>query len=163
VPCGIGLVGRPASESGDYVRGRGPEAWPTPPPEGARVGYAQDQSNLYTVQIPDDLWLDWDAPMKKQSRKTLMLLKHALAANDTNLQEIADILWGDGDVSRLTGKSVYKKLADFLGSEQAASRALAKSGITGIRYLAGQLSGSDDGSYNYVVFDDKNVSIKSVE
>jgi hypothetical protein len=35
-----GLLGRPASEYGDYVRGRGPEAWPTPPPEGARVGYA---------------------------------------------------------------------------------------------------------------------------
>jgi len=33
-------LGRPASEYGDYVRGRGPEAWPTPPPEGARVGYA---------------------------------------------------------------------------------------------------------------------------
>jgi len=34
------LLGRPASEYGDYVRGRGSEAWPTPPPEGARVGYA---------------------------------------------------------------------------------------------------------------------------
>jgi hypothetical protein len=45
VPCGIGLLGRPASESGDYVRGRGPEAWPTPPPEGARVGYALDQAS----------------------------------------------------------------------------------------------------------------------
>jgi hypothetical protein len=40
------LLGRPASAYGDYIRGRDPEAWPTPPPEGARVGYAPDAHGI---------------------------------------------------------------------------------------------------------------------
>jgi hypothetical protein len=41
------LLGRPASAYGDYVRGRGPRPWPTPPPEGARVGYAPSCSSCF--------------------------------------------------------------------------------------------------------------------
>lgn len=47
--------------------------------------------------------------------------------------------------------------------DKAASLALLKEGVAGIRFPAGTLSMHDDGSYNYVVFDDNAVSIRSYE
>jgi hypothetical protein len=45
------------------------------------------------------------------------------------------------------------------GNPKAASRALHAAGIKGIRYLDGSSRGKGEGSYNYVIFDDADVTI----
>jgi hypothetical protein len=45
----------------------------------------------------------------------------------------------------------------------AASRALLEHGVVGVRYLDAGSRGSEGGTHNYVVFDDKRVTVKSFE
>ena len=58
-----------------------------------------------------------------------------------------------------TGGEFYKALSGKLGSEKAASEYLHSIGIRGIRYLDGSSRSAGEGSHNYVIFDDKDVSI----
>jgi hypothetical protein len=50
-------------------------------------------------------------------------------------------------------------LVDALGKHDGASEMLRNSGIPGIRYLDGDSRSAGQGSSNYVMFDDKNISI----
>jgi|SRR5262245_51133268 len=62
--CGIGLLGRPVSESGTLcpvARARGQGGRRPPPPEGANVGYAHVTYDLMTVV----------ATLKQQHRNVL--------------------------------------------------------------------------------------------
>lgn len=58
-----------------------------------------------------------------------------------------------------TGEGLYRQLSRKLGSDKKASQALAKEGITGIKYLDGNSRRRGEGSSNYVVFDDKTPKI----
>jgi hypothetical protein len=53
------------------------------------------------------------------------------------------------------GKQIYEDAVKKYGSKKAASEALLKQGIPGIRYLDGGSRGAGQGTSNYVVFDDK--------
>lgn len=50
-----------------------------------------------------------------------------------------------------------------MNSDKAASEALAAVGITGIKYLDGNSRSTGEGSYNYVIFDGRDVQIVSPE
>ena len=59
------------------------------------------------------------------------------------------------------GQAFYEELTDVLNhNPEKASKLLRESGIAGIRYLDGNSRGSGKGSYNYVVFDDADVSVQ---
>lgn len=121
---------------------------------------------LYHVEIPeDDQYLLWDAPLNEQPEKVRKSLDAALTDYGTSTKEIAEIVFDDGDVNKLTGARIYSKLADFGGvdGQERASKLLRDAGIAGIKYLDGGSRADGDGSYNYVVFDDNAVSIKAYE
>jgi hypothetical protein len=60
----------------------------------------------------------------------------------------------------MRGRDVVSVLGMKGGSHAAASQALREAGIPGIRYLDGNSRGAGEGSYNYVMFDDKPISIQ---
>lgn len=69
-------------------------------------------------------------------------------------KELRDKAAGNG-----TGLTIYKEIVDNLGSPKAASEALQKAGITGTKYLDGFSRKDGEGSYNYVVYDDKTPKV----
>jgi hypothetical protein len=118
---------------------------------------------VYHVDIPeDDEYLLWDKTLGGQHKKVRDSLDAALARLGTSLQEIADIVFDSGDVSKLTGQRIYEKSAEFT-SDRDASMAFHDSGIAGIKYLDSTSRNQGDGSFNYVVFDDSRVSITAYE
>ncbi len=86
--------------------------------------------------------------------------------NPEGLAELKDYLEGDIDMSR-SGASLYKQGTAQRGggnvytnnSQAELSAALNKQGIPGIRYKDGMSRGADGGTSNYVMFDDKPISI----
>ena len=75
----------------------------------------------------------------------------------------------DGDVSSYMGDPIsssdqkmsgfYTQLKARLGSDRAASEALAAAGIKGHKYQANQISGGPGTATNYVIYDDAAISI----
>lgn len=58
------------------------------------------------------------------------------------------------------GCEFYSELSIKLGGDKAASDWLRGHGVAGIKYLDGDSRAKDEGSYNYVVFDDSQVNIE---
>jgi hypothetical protein len=112
---------------------------------------------LYEVDLKpaDDEWLDWDKPLSQQSEK----VKKALRS--LNIEP-------DGTERQWDGSHAYKSLAkagDFamqasrMDDAKAASQALRAAGVKGIRYLDQGSRAKGEGTYNYVVFDDRDIKI----
>jgi hypothetical protein len=58
------------------------------------------------------------------------------------------------------GESLYRAFAEAsAGDHAAATKALRKAGIRGVRYLDNASRNAGEGSYNYVVFDDADIRI----
>jgi hypothetical protein len=62
-----------------------------------------------------------------------------------------------------SGEDLYARLSSTRGGAQEASKYLASLGINGIQYLDGSSRAAGEGSYNYVVFDDRLVQIVEYE
>ena len=131
------------------------------------------RGRLYEVEIPDDgAYLLWDKPLSEQSpavRDALAKLGVVLdeAARAEELDWIRQGLAQDGEIApqpkgapNPTGEEIYRKINR---DQRAASKALLAAGIPGIKYLDGSSRSAGDGSYNYVIFDDSLVSIRSYE
>mgnify|MGYP003655663304 FL=1 len=115
-------------------------------------------SYLYKHDLPDEdiaRYLDWDAPLSEQPES----VRKALAMEgvgqdefipDTAMPDNFDInnpdTWDTkmldtgADVSA-SGDMMYERLVDKYGSKQAASEALAKAGIPGLKYYDGMSRG----------------------
>jgi hypothetical protein len=113
-----------------------------------------NQSYLYKHDLPDEdiaRYLDYDAPLSEQPES----VRKALAMEgvgqdefipDTAMPDNFDInnpdTWDTkmldtgADVSA-SGDMMYERLVDKYGSKQAASEALAKAGIPGLKYFDG--------------------------
>ena len=106
---------------------------------------------LYEVNInadPEDM-LDWDKPLSEQPESVRAALE--------NLRRT----WTTGAADP-SGNLIYNSLKENLGGAnqgQAASEALGKSGIPGIKYLDGGSRAAGEGSSNYVVFDDALIEL----
>jgi hypothetical protein len=128
--------------------------------------------SMYEVNIdanPDEL-LDWDLPLSKQSdfvREKLQALgdadnKKAVGEYDDAL---LDALFNDSNKALpkqpvdLSGKHLYYRSAPDATDPADASKALKDIGIKGIRYKDGFSRGTDGGTSNYVIFDDRLISI----
>ena len=120
------------------------------------------RGNVYHAAIPDDdAYLDWDKPLSEQPAK----VQEALAASGLLKRFLDDPKARPGFHDRdFPAAGFYRWLAsDGLGGQRNAREAsltLARYGIVGIRYLDAH-SRDEGGSYNYVIFDDKNVRMKS--
>jgi hypothetical protein len=112
-------------------------------------------AHMYEVAIDadPDQFLDWDAPLRQQSESVKQAIQREWLAHP----EI--------DASQ-TGRQIYQKTADSLplkvkrtDAAGLVSQQLKDAGIPGIKYLDSGSRAAGEGSRNYVVFDDKLVSI----
>jgi hypothetical protein len=140
--------------------------------KNAEFSYEKPKGSMYEVDIdanPDEL-LDWDLPLSKQSdfvREKLQALgdadnKKAVGEYDDAL---LDALFNDSNKALpkqpvdLSGKHLYYRSAPDATDPADASKALKDIGIKGIRYKDGFSRGTDGGTSNYVIFDDRLISI----
>lgn len=115
-------------------------------------GWKDSSGRLYTVDLKpaEDEYLLWDKPLSEQSEKVRKALTDAGIVQGTS--------------SGIDGKTIYRSLAEQLSSNpEAASQALREAGIRGIKYLDGSSRARGGGHFNYVIFDDADVSILNVQ
>ncbi len=120
-----------------------------------------DKGTMYQVGINADPehFLDWDKPLSEQSDAYRQRLDAALKHGDTSIDEIAGVARSDEDAGKLTGETIYDSLGRFLESPEAATSALQRGGIPGIKYLDQGSRGAGQGTRNFVVFDEKLITI----
>ncbi len=121
----------------------------------------------YQVRLnvqPHEL-LDWDKPLSEQPESVRGILKgqpevqRKIDAMRRIVGDKAENMSGQSAYAALTG---WKQGADLSPTGEAAvatSQKLKAAGIKGIRYKDAGSRGSDGGTYNYVVFDDKLITI----
>ena len=124
----------------------------------------KDRGHMYEVNIdadPED-FLDWDAPLSQQSEKVRQAIQAAGVKPENKM--LAQLRAQHGG-EYPTGADTYaaaKRAAGghpVMDSGAGATEALKQAGIPGIKYLDGASRSAGQGSRNYVVFDDKLISI----
>jgi hypothetical protein len=128
--------------------------------ETLRPLYDKYFHGIYRVEInaePGD-FLDWDKTLLEQRSQIGKLRSVAADPNSpftgNHLEMLGDSLQ-DFELGSTTGASII----GVLGSDDTTAQVLVKSGIPGIRYLDADSRGSGDGTYNYVVFDERIIKI----
>lgn len=112
---------------------------------------ADELGTAYEVAIdyPEEAFLDWDAPVDAQGQGVINALQ---SLGFENLLPTADASRPGGALG-VRGEAAYKKLSSLLaGGDSAASAALAKAGVPGVRYLDAVSRRAGEGTRNYVVF-----------
>jgi len=119
---------------------------------------------LYQVElnVEQDELLDWDKPLSEQSERVRDAVEKMLSQTTGVPFSKRNILRSlKGDLSSHDGGSFYNTFADNIGNNiQQASKDLASVGIKGIKYLDGTSRKAGEGTYNYVIFDGKDITIK---
>lgn len=144
--------------------------------------------NLYTVEIPDDGYLEWDKPVTQEQLNLIAkyyadFMTDAMSKGDfaeewTNFtpeqkeayynqqkSEIENILkYHDSYTGGDLYYSIYHSMPRSLypnveAAKKAASKLLFKAGYTGIKYPAGTIHGNGNGAFNYVIFNDEDAEI----
>jgi hypothetical protein len=142
--------------------------------------------HVYTVELlpAAEEFLDWDAPLSKQSDKVKAVLAEAIdyivEETHKSFGEAHEQGWGslkdepftqatrEEIMDAQTGMDAYnaaKKLArkgkryPIEESDELASKALARAGIPGIRFLDAGSRNAGEGTRNYVLFDEALVKI----
>lgn len=143
--------------------------------EGKEVTIKTEEGHLYEAEIPDDSdLLDWDKPLCDQPSPIIQAIQNSSVLADTGNEEwpIASQLM-DGNALYESIKQWFvtddrpwaiigKTPHDVRNVDQAASEYLNRLGIPGLRYLDGNNRRHGFGGHNYVIWDDKVVSIQSV-
>lgn len=119
--------------------------------------------HLYTVEIPDDGYLEWNEHISKEDTKKIVekFVDFMLAQpskNETKIHEVEDVdswYWDD-----ITGHGLYETLEVASSNRpQLVSQFLHSIGYAGIKYPAGTIHGNGNGAYNYVIFNDDDAKI----
>lgn len=113
------------------------------------------KGNLYKVDIPDTSipkMLDWDKPLGEQN----LPIKDLLSQFKGNRLGRMTAYAKNNDVP---AGSFYTALSEELGSQEKATKALQKAGISGVKYLDATSKDLGQGTRNFVVFDPSNVKI----
>lgn len=108
---------------------------------------------------PDDQYLLWDKPFREQPAPVRKALTQAQGLNSAVIDNWMDEF---SESQQQNGEQLYRALASNMGSDQAASEFLQASGISGIKYLDQWSRVEGEGSFNYVVFDDSQISVEEV-
>ena len=120
------------------------------------VAYKEGDSYLYKHDLPDEdiaRYLDWDAPLSEQpgAAKVYNDLTRPTPEEFAKDRQLLDELFANATPEELamfdkpgpsldditTGSQAYSHLEDKLGGKQAASEALGKAGIPGLKYFDG--------------------------
>jgi hypothetical protein len=119
---------------------------------GAEIAPPKGSGKMYQVAINADPehFLDWDKPLSEQSPKVQEALtdKMGLDPKHGNLS-------GHALMDRITNEVIPYGQA----TNENISNSLRAAGIPGIKYLDQGSRGAGSGTRNYVVFDDKLISI----
>jgi len=113
-------------------------------------------SNLYKHDLPDEdiaRYLDWDAPLSEQPEAMQAVQKAWMSryGDDQDANLLRELLGDSGESLSMNdmdmfnegkGAAAYKALTGRFGSDQAASEALAKAGIPGLKYYDGMSRGA---------------------
>jgi hypothetical protein len=118
----------------------------------SKIERRRNEGQLYRVDIPDDNYLLWDRPLSEQPEKLKRVFESLSGDRRGRMESYSR--QPDGN-----GSTFYKALSSELRGDKAASLALKKAGINGIKYLDGSSRSAGEGSYNYVVFDDQAIQI----
>lgn len=131
-----------------------------------------NRGSMYQVEIdatPDEL-LDWDKPLSEQSEQVRAALndkmpeaREALSAQEESWGSMAEDVSGQD----WSGSDIYRALSKDKGgwggleASQAmdTSAVLKNSGIKGIKYKDGFSRGAEGGTSNYVIFDERLITI----
>ena len=131
-----------------------------------------NKGRMYEVNIdanPDD-FLDWDKPLSEQPESAVNMVREALKRegylgpkdNGPRQLQAAMKAWRmeKGGMSDTQMSALLTGRRSLLGGDEVEiSKTLKEAGIPGIKYLDAGSRGAGDGSRNYVVFDDKLISI----
>jgi len=128
------------------------------------------EGRLYDVELApeEDEYLLWDKPLNEQNEQIKTIISKY--AKQYNI---------DFDFETETGKTLYEDIASQMqtdenikngmipnpppfNQQEDASKYLLSLGIRGIKYLAGDSRAKGEGDYNYVIFDDKDITINQV-
>lgn len=117
---------------------------------------------VYSVELPDGKYLDWNAPMPEEDRQ--LIRSRFLQESGESLP---DEIEGDPELDRpdnkfKTGRDFYRGLREmpyFRGEPRDISGFLHRLGYAGIVYDAGSIQGGGNGARNLVVFDENDIRI----
>jgi predicted GNAT family N-acyltransferase len=125
-----------------------------------------NEGSLYKVELApkDSEYLLWDKPLSEQPkgvREKIDPIIKKYGVNTTfrgkgNTDSTHPKFWKDIEAK---GDVIYGELAGKLGSKPESSAALKEAGIPGIKYLDGMSRGKGEGDYNYVIFDEADVTV----
>jgi len=125
------------------------------------INPTEGKTYKFAIQPKPEELLDYDLPLSEQP-KILEMLENTFGIRELNVLSLKK---AGKNSEELTGRRLYKLLTDEYGGNKSASEELSKSGIKGIKFQAGQLSGrqfvkpKETASENYVIFDDKLIKI----
>lgn len=123
--------------------------------------------SIYCVIIHKDkkpweyTYIEWEGLVEGDVGERILNVakRYIKGSNYEGLKDILGLSEGyEGDYPY--GYSLYNYLSVVLGSEKKASLFLLKCGIDGIKYRANEQQEYDAENINYVVFDEKSITIK---
>ena len=131
------------------------------------------KGSLYKVELApkENEYLLWDKPLSEQPKGVKEKLKKMGESDPermrffkaTILEEYTTAKGNAVKPGSHTGEDIYRALAGRGNPSesqwQGASAALKEAGIPGIKYLDGDSRGKGKGDYNYVIFDEADVTI----
>ena len=138
--------------------------------EDGNITAIERKGQTYRVELApqEDEYLLWDKPFDQQSEKVKAALSEAWDEQTALYKERGDQMlphvapWSNREDS--TGENIYRSVTGSapFGREEEGSKKLLGMGIRGIKYLDQMSRGGGEGSYNYVIFDDRDVNIEEV-
>ena len=122
--------------------------------------------HLYTVEIPDDGYLEWDRLYKNEEIPAIAKALRTEIEKDYSYGD-AYIEWDileelENHAYTMSGANLLNNIKSiFYGNEKEkkASKYLNRIGYAGIKYPAGTIHGNGNGAYNYVIFNDDDAKI----
>jgi hypothetical protein len=121
-------------------------------------------AHMYHVSLPNGPFLDWDKPFRQQDRAVKIALRKMTGKYHSYLpSNIKDNDTGEVIYKGLYTFNFYTVRVPYDEREKASSLDLLKAGIRGIRYADAGTRDAELNTYNYVIFDGHDVTIKSVE
>jgi len=106
----------------------------------------------YKATIPHGKYIKWDQNLDEKAFSRIRKRFRKEVKEDLS-----------AEFKDYSGKEIYESLVDYFGSQKKASEFLNRSGIKGIDYPAGTLSGIESKARNYVSFSDEGITIEDMK
>jgi len=122
------------------------------------VDIIENRGSLYKVELApkENEYLLWDKPVPERFVDKIVKksVEEGLVSDRKTAIEAIESNGADRQ-----GSIFYRELSDQVGGDVAASQFLKEAGIPGIKYLDGSSRSKGKGDYNYVLFDEGDVTI----